>query len=123
MTIRIAVLGLTAAALAACSQSLDFKLPANNPLELAIYQRGSLVKTCTIAPSSSQFDQLQALLTSNQEDWESSLVTFAPSVLVTGRDFSINFLQDTIVLNHDHRQVTHQIPANSYAFLGCPDGT
>lgn len=119
MCMRIAALLVVAMALACCTQRLDFQLPTSQPLKLAIYKDGAPLKTCTIVPSSRQFHQLQALLASDPNGWSPSLVTFVPSVYITGNGFSVNFLESSVIFNSGHRQLAHRISKASYAFLTC----
>ena len=88
MPIHIAILILSSLVLTGCAKPLTLVLPKEKPLELAIYSHGSLEQECTIAPGSSQFSQLEVFLVANRDNWEPTLVTFAPAILVTGSDFS-----------------------------------
>jgi hypothetical protein len=123
MSSRLALLLLSIVTLASCAKPLDLSLPTDKPLELHIYSQGSPVQMCTIAPNSPQFQQLDALLAANNEGWDTTLVTFVPSVLVTGDGFSINFLQGYAVVNYADQQLKRPMPASEYAFLECEDGT
>jgi hypothetical protein len=123
MSIRIASLVLATMAVAGCTQSLDFDLPPNDSLKLDLYQHGMSVETCAIAPGSTQFNKLQALLASNQSQWAPTPVTYAPSVLVTGKNVSFNFVQDSVIFSKSGRQLSHRVPRSAYAFLRCEDGT
>jgi hypothetical protein len=123
MPIRIVFLILVALGLLGCAKPLGLVLLKDKPLKLQIYSHGSPTQACVIAPGSPQFIQLEALLAANRSDWEPTPVTFVPSVQVTGAGFSINFLQDSAVVNYADGQIKHSVPKSAYAFLGCGDGT
>ena len=123
MPIRVAISVLAVLALVGCAKPLTLVLPKDEPLKLEIYSHGSPIQSCTIAPGTSQFTQLEVLLDANRDNWEPTPVTFVPSVLVTGSDFSINFMQDFAVANYASGQFTHSIAKSTYAFLRCGNGT
>jgi len=123
MPTRIAILIVAALALIGCAKPLGLVLPKDKPLTLEIYSRGASFQSCTIAPGSPQFKQLEELLAGSPDDWAPTPVTFVPSVLVTGPNFSINFLQDFAVVNYADGQFKHHMPKSAYAFLGCANGT
>ena len=103
--------------LGGCETSLDWSLP-NEALKL---QWGD--ETCSILPSSRQFKALSNWLAQNQTGWSSSPASYMPAVVVTGSNFSVNFLGSMVVVNYPGGQFTRKVSPNEYAFLTCNTGT
>jgi len=107
-----------AVALSGCTRSINFTLP-NGPLSLSFTVNGAPTKQCAISQDSEQYKALSAWLRTHQHGWQSSVVTYVPSVVVTGDGFNLNFLHSAAVLNHASSQFTHQVSPSDYAFLVC----
>ena len=101
-----------------CTRSIRFTLPSA-PLTLSLTVKGASAKRCTISPGSEQYKALSTWLIAHQDGWQSSVATYAPSVVVTGNGFNLNFLQSLAVLNHAGNQFTHPVSQGDFAFLVC----
>jgi hypothetical protein len=122
MTRGAAVVVAMCALLAGCEKELSLALPAE-PVMLQRYERGRPVEACEISPESPQFASLAAWISKNGDGWSSSPASYAPGVLVSGRNFSINFLSSLVVVNYPGGQLTRKASSNEAAFLNCPRGT
>ena len=105
-------------ALGACSQSIHFTLPRDS-LRLSFTVNGVASKDCSISEDSAQYKALSSWLSEHQGGWQSSLASYVPSVVVTGKGFNLNFINSAAVLNYAGNQFTHQVSPSDYAFLVC----
>ena len=112
------LLAASALALSGCTQSIHFILPPG-PLRLSFTVNGVASRSCSISQDSKQYKALSIWLSEHQGGWQGSLVTYVPSVVVTGNGFSLNFLNSAAVLNYAGNQFTHQVSPSDYAFLVC----
>ena len=104
--------------LSGCARSIHFTLP-RGPLSLSFTVNGAQTKQCAISQDSEQYKALSAWLGAHQDDWQSSVATYVPGIVVTGDGFNLNFLQSAAILNHAGSQFTHQVSPSEYAFLVC----
>lgn len=117
--VRTAAIMLTVMAMSGCSESIELELPENTSLELDIHSNGRRGESCTIAPDSFQFNRLALLIAAHREGWVPTPATYVPNVLVTGPDFSINFLRESVVISYAAGQFERPIAASDYDFLSC----
>jgi hypothetical protein len=108
--------------IAACSKNLDFEIPRGVDLSLTI-RDGRSYQSCEIEASSSDIENLATWLKDNSSGWESTWVTYAPGVLVTGPGFSINFMNEAAVINYEGGQYARPVTSASYSHLVCRGGT
>lgn len=111
------------AVLTGCSQTVVFTLPATETLGVLVYSSGRPSLECNVTPGSSQQQKLAAWLSQNTEGWSATPVTYAPSLSITGSNFSINFLGGSAILNYERGQYSHPIKPNEYEFLSCSNRT
>src|SRR5699024_6970858 len=113
MVTRVVPLTVSLRVFAGCSKPLDLALPKDAALKPTVNPLGvSLNKpatTCSISPGSARFKQLETLLAANRGGWESSLATYLPGVVVTGKGFPINFQHGIAVVNFAKGQYTRSI--------------
>ena len=114
----IGLLVASAVALGGCTRSIHFALPSG-PLNLSFTVNGAPIKHCAISRDSEQYKALSAWLGAHQDGWQTSVVTYVPSVVVTGEGFNLNFLHSSAILNYAGAQFTHQVSPSDYAFLAC----
>lgn len=111
------ILGCTAL-LAACH--VDLALPETESLRLQVYQQGSPVAECKLAPGTPNFQKLASWLSNNRTGWTSTLASYVPGVYITGSNFSINFLRTFVIVNSPEGQYSHSVSPSEYEFLQCP---
>jgi hypothetical protein len=107
----------------ACAREIAFQLPSSEPLQLSIYRAGAHVEQCILQPGSSVFSQLQSLLDASTGGWERAHATFVSRVVVSGSDWSLNFLGQGMILNYTQGQYVRKVEPSTYAFLSCANGT
>ena len=114
---RASVLALIVAILGGCNDELAWALPQET---LTLQKNG---RSCPVTPDSAQFKQLAAWVSQNRSGWSSSPASYVPGTIVRGGNFSINFLNALVVVNHPGGQFTHKASPDDFGFLGCPSGT
>jgi hypothetical protein len=101
-----------------CSRTVSVQMPMDG-LHLAIYSQGHVIKECSLIPASNQYMQLNQLMANINNDWRPTLVSYAPSIYVTGTGITINFVAGSVILNYNGKQMAHTIRDIDYAFLNC----
>jgi hypothetical protein len=114
---RRVVSALLITLLAGCNDELAWSLP-NEALVLQGPGR-----SCTISPDSPQYKNLSAWVSRNRSEWSSSPASYVPGIIVRGSNFTINFLDSVVVVNHAGGQFTHRVSPSEFAFLSCSSGT
>ncbi|MBD8872230.1 hypothetical protein [Rhodanobacter sp. DHB23] len=114
----VGLLVVLALALSGCTRSIHFTLPSG-PLSLSFTVNGASTKRCAINQDSEQYKTLSTWLMTHQDGWQSSIVTYVPSLVVTGDGFNLNFLHSVAVLNYAGSQFTQQVSPSDYAYLVC----
>ena len=104
-------------AVAGCKREVHFQLPQNETLKLLVYSSGKPIKERELAPLSKEHQLLASWLAANREGWSPTVVTFVPSVYVTGKDFSINFLKTSAIINFREGQYIKDVNPKDYGFL------
>ena len=99
-----------------CTSSVDFSLPSDEALKLSIPSNQT---SCQINPGTPLHNSLAAWLAASRHGWKRNPATYVPRVVVAGRNFSMNFMESSVILNYTGGQFTHHIPAAQYAFLVC----
>jgi hypothetical protein len=107
---------LLIAVLAGCNDELAWSLPNES---LALQRQG---RSCTISPDSPQFKDLSVWISRNGTEWSSSPASYAPGIVVRGSNFTINFLDSVVIVNHPGGQFTHKVSPGEFSFLSCPSG-
>lgn len=102
-----------------CSRTIEFTLPVEQSFELLVYSGSSPVQQCKLLPGDEKVSYINNWLSKNSKNWEPSLATYAPSVLILGEDISINFLHTSVILNYPGGQFTHEIALEDYEKLSC----
>ena len=105
MTIRVPILLILLGFVAGCSRDVDSTVLSSQPLKITIFRGGQQVGERLISPPSRVHDLLVAWAEQHKDKWRPSHVTYAPSTLVTGTNFSLNIRASRVVLNiYDGRQ-------------------
>ncbi len=107
------------AVLAGCESSVELDFPTTGLLGLTI-RDGANTSYCDIDASSSGVTSVATWIETNRDGWDSSIVTYAPSVQLNGDGFSVNFVSDLAVINYNKEQLTHLVSNDVYAGLVCP---
>ncbi len=111
--------------LAACEKTVTFQIPLDEDLKLTIHDTGPGIITaqeCMLEAGSDEIDKIATWLNANKDDWEPSVVTFVPGVMVRGPDFTLNFLGDGAILNYEKGQFTSPSGSSFYSNLRCDEG-
>ena len=109
------------AVLTGCSQSIDFRLPENEVLAISITNGGVPVTECKIQPGSSIHSELSDWIERNTDNWKASPASYVPGTVISGEGFSINVLNDGLILNYSGHQYTHSIEPDEFRYLICDE--
>lgn len=102
---------------AGCKSEVNLQPPKNETLKLLVYGGGKPLKERELSPSSKEYEHLMSWLAANREGWSPTVVTFVPGVYVSGKDFSINFLKTSAIINFREGQYIKDINPKDYEFL------
>ncbi len=70
------------------------------PYRFMVYEGGTPVSEGPVAPGSLEEQEVTRWLQSHSTDWHRTFVTYAPSHLIRGDDFNLDFRGDECVLNY-----------------------
>jgi len=92
------------------SRGIDIaRLPP--PYTVIIHDSGRAIAERTIAKESQDAQVLATWLERNQTGWAKTAVTYAPSRVIQGDSFSLNFTGDLCVLNCEQGQFSKKVDA------------
>jgi hypothetical protein len=76
---------------------------ANGDLEAYQYQNGRPIKTCRLEGNSRAVGEVARLLGACRRRWKLNFTSFAPTLFLQGKDFSVDIAENLIVLNCVHK--------------------
>jgi hypothetical protein len=103
---------------AGCSHSVAIALPPQK-LVVLVYDQGHVAQRCAIRPGTDKFQKLSRLLAQSSDGWHHRLSSYVPTLLVMGADISLNFRDDSVVMNYKGGEYARSISKDSYGFLSC----
>ena len=114
---------MLAVLLVGCKAGEDFVPFLNQPLRARVYAAGQVVRERSILPSSKEHQLLGAWLTEHQAGWKKSWVTYAPSILISGTNFTMNIHSNRVIINAGGKQYVRDASASDLKFLTDEPGT
>jgi hypothetical protein len=103
--------------LAGCRET-DLASYIQKPLTVSFYKDGRPVSERHISPPSSDHERLASWLTQHPDGWHTSYITYAPHLLVSGTNFTLNVQQSgVIIINAGGRQVVRDASITEFQFL------
>ena len=111
--------------LVGCKTNQDFSPYLNQPLKAQVYSYspGQPVREWTILPSGREHQLLISWMTGHQTGWKDSWVTYAPSNLISGTNFSMNVHSNRVIINAGGKQCVRETSASDLEFLRHEPGT
>jgi len=109
--------------LVGCKTSQDFSPFLNQPLEARVYNLGQPAREWTILPSGNEHRLLVSWVTGHQTGWKGSWVTHAPSILISGTNFTMNVHSNRVIINAGGKQCVRAKSASDLEFLRHEPGT
>ena len=93
------------------------------PLTISVFKAGHPVSERHVSPPSSDHERLSSWLTQHQNGWHSSYITYAPGVLVSGTNFTMNIQRSSVIINAGGRQLVRDANDADFQFLLHEPGT
>jgi hypothetical protein len=87
------------------------------PLTISVFKAGRSVSERHVLPPSKDHELLSSWLAHHQSGWHSSFITYAPSVLVTGTNFTMNIQQSGVIINAGGKQFVQSANDSDFQFL------
>ena len=103
--------------LAGCQLPISQDVLRDQRLEIAIYDEAVLVKQYTAIPGSETHDQILRLMRHHKLGWQPNFVSYAPSVVIKGDGFVINYQGYGATFNGSFGQLRRKVTAADYQFL------
>jgi hypothetical protein len=104
-------------------QEKDLAAYIQQPLTISVFKGGHLVSERHISPPSGDHERLVSWLTQHKDGWHRSYVTYAPHVLVSGTNFTMNIQHSGVVINAGGRQLVRDASDSDFQFLLHEPGT
>ena len=116
---RIPIILIVTALLVGCSNKLSINLLPSETLNLSTPMHGAEKSTCLIAPGTLQHKELENWLSENRGGWQSTPASYVPGTVVSGSNFSLNFVGSIAIVNYSGGQYSHPAKPADYEFLKC----
>jgi hypothetical protein len=113
----IYVLCLASVLVIGCRSTEDFARYLEQPLQVRVSASGQPAEQRTISPESKEHQLLVSWLTEHKSGWKQSLVTYAPGVLVSGTNFTMNIHSSRVIINAGGRQYVRDTQDSDFRFL------
>ncbi len=96
-------------------------MPVDQKLKLQIYSGGVEFTECEVEAGFAGVSRIADWLDGHQVGWGKSQASYVPRLIIRGSDFTLNFLGDGVILNHERGQFTRAIDPAVYKNLTCAD--
>jgi hypothetical protein len=104
------------ALLSGCDEK-DLAAYVQQPLTISVFKAGRPVSERHVSPPSSDHERLSSWLVQHQNGWHSSFVTYAPGVLVSGTNFTMNIQHSRVIINAGGSQFVREANDADFQFL------
>jgi hypothetical protein len=84
---------------------------------ISVYKDGRPVSERHISPPSTDHERLASWLTQHKDGWHISYITYAPHLLVSGTNFTMNIEHGGVIINAGGRQVVRDANDSDFQFL------
>ena len=113
---------LAAVLMVGCRTSQHFAPHFSQSLCVSNYESGRIGRHWIIYPNSKEHQLLVDWLIAHQIGWKRSWVTYAPHILVSGTNFSMNIYSSGLIINTRGGQYEMDAPASDFQFLNHAPG-
>jgi hypothetical protein len=108
---------LFALVLASCNIDTDKIINPNETLQVYIYGTELSVEEYLLNPGDEKYKKFISWVRNNKEGWSSTPATYVPKILISGKSFTINFMDNIVLINYADGQFTKKIDPTEYEFL------
>jgi hypothetical protein len=95
---KISVLALASLFIAGCT--LNFPLPSDEPLRLAIFQKGRVVSQRRLGATDLARLEVNRWLAANPDGWSYAFATRDPRIYMRGKNFYINVSETEVAVKY-----------------------
>ena len=117
MNVKLPILSVALLLLSGCTSELDMKTIAHQPLKVSSFSGGRETGERQIASPSLEQQKLTSWLEAHRTGWKRSYITYAPRVLVSGTNFTLNIQTSGVILNIGGHQYERDASSSDFAFL------
>lgn len=103
--------------LAGCQLPVSQDALRGQSLDVTVYDGPVPVKQYTAIPGSETHDQILRLMRHHKKGWQPNFVSYAPSVVIKGDGFVINYQGYGATFNGSFGQLRRKVTAADYQFL------
>lgn len=103
--------------LVSCKIDTDQIINSNESIKINTFNNGTQTNEYSLNQSDGKYIKFISWVNANKQGWEPTLVTYAPSLLVSGKNFSFNFMGGDVVVNCESGQFAKKIQPEEYEFL------
>lgn len=111
---------LTVGLLAACAADVPDVLGSVDTVKVEIFKSGKVESQAAMSTEAQPVAALGRWLAANRRGWVRDERTYAPGILLSSEDFSINLLQSKIVVVSQHDEYVRDLSAEEYEALSTP---
>jgi len=103
--------------IAGCTSQLNLRAIADQPLKVTAFSGGRETLTKDIESPSSEQEKLATWLEAHRRGWKRSYITYAPKLLVSGTNFTLNIHTNGLILNLGKAQYEREASMADFMFL------
>lgn len=107
-------------ALSGCSPDVTSALSSVEHVKVVIYDSGAVVSESQVSTDSPEIRMLSEWASQHQDGWSGDTRSYAPGILISSPEFSVNILQNLIVVVISHDEHVRTLSEAEYAKLSSP---
>ncbi|MBI1424772.1 MAG: hypothetical protein GC149_15105 [Gammaproteobacteria bacterium] len=108
---------LFAFVLVSCTIDTAKFIDPNETLQVYIYGTELNTEEYLLNPGGEKYNKFISWVRNNKEGWSSTPASYVPGILVSGKSFTMNFMDNTVLVNYADGQFTKKIDPTEYEFL------
>jgi hypothetical protein len=108
---------LLCALVSGCVHKPDLSSLSAQPLVIRKYLAGGQSEERRVSPPSKVHEGFAGWANKHTDGWKTTYITYAPRLLVSGTNFSLNVLESGVILNIQGRQYVRDGSAAEFGFL------
>jgi hypothetical protein len=90
---------------------------SGRPITLEIHSEGRLLETMTLDRNSSLMDEAVFIIGSEGRKWSTSIVDYAPRLVLRSSTFYVNLQDNLVILHHHEKQLVAYLTSDEHERL------